>query len=101
MVEIYSLDTSAAYTLRAVVVLMFSASAIFRQDMPFCRRDRTVLEETGTCGRPSLLPLARACANPERTRSRISSRSSSAIEAKIPNISLPFGVLVSTPSCSA
>lgn len=37
---------------------------------------------------------------PDFTRSRISSRSNSAMLAKMPKTSLPFGVLVSTPSCS-
>jgi chromosome segregation ATPase len=45
-------------------------------------------------GLPSRLPLAFAAASPDRTRSRISSRSNSAIEAKIPNTSLPFGVRI-------
>lgn len=36
---------------------------------------------------------------PDRTRSRISSRSNSAMEPKIPNTSRPLGVDVSTPSC--
>ena len=49
--------------------------------------------------RPSFLPRARAAAIPDRTRSRISSRSNSAIVAKIPKASRPFGVDVSTPSC--
>ena len=41
-----------------------------------------------TRGRPRHLPLARAEASPERTRSRISSRSNSAIVAKMPQPSV-------------
>jgi hypothetical protein len=51
-------------------------------------------------GRPIRLPFARAAAIPERTRSRISSRSNSAMVAKMPKIRRPFAVDVSTPSCT-
>ena len=44
------------------------------------------------------LPFAFAAASPERTLSRISSRSNSAMLAKMPKTSRPLGVLVSTPS---
>jgi hypothetical protein len=45
--------------------------------------------------RPPFLPLARAAISPAFVRSRISSLSKSANEAKIPKISRPAGVVVS------
>jgi hypothetical protein len=42
---------------------------------------------TITRGRPNRFPLAWAAANPERTRERISSRSNSAMLAKMPKTS--------------
>ena len=45
--------------------------------------------------RPPLRPRARAEARPARVRSEIRSRSNSASEAKMPNTSLPAGVVVS------
>lgn len=69
------------------------------QDRTLARRPGTLEASTATRGLPSRFPRLLASANPERTRSRISSRSNSAIEAKIPNTSRPLGVEVSTPSC--
>jgi hypothetical protein len=72
---------------------------IFAHDNP-CERSVAILaRSTATRGRPSVVPLDRAAAMPDFTRSRINSLSNSAMLAKIPNTSRPFGVLVSTPSC--
>jgi hypothetical protein len=46
-------------------------------------------------GLPPFLPRARAAAIPALVRSTINSRSNSARAAKIPNISLPLGEVVS------
>ena len=72
---------------------------IVAQDAPFLRSAEIFCGlSTMTRGRPRRLPLARAAANPERTRDRINSRSNSAIDAKMQKTSRPLGVLVSTPS---
>jgi len=51
-----------------------------------------VVRAGSAAGRPMRLPLALALAMPERTRSRISSRSNSAMLAKMPKTKRPFGV---------
>ena len=68
------------------------------QDAPLFRSVAILRASTITRGLPSRLPFARAAAKPDRTLDRISSRSNSAIEAKMPNTSRPLGVEVSTPS---
>ena len=85
----------------AVATPTSSSRPTSRQDRPSARRAATRAQLTSRRGRPSRLPRARAAASPERTRSRISCRSNSAMLAKIPNTSRPFGVDVSTPSWSA
>jgi hypothetical protein len=79
----------------AVPLLSPFSREIVAQDAPSLRSEAILRASTITRGRPNRFPLARAraAANPERTRERISSLSNSAIEAK------PFGVEVSTPSC--
>ena len=72
----------------------------FPPRQPSTRSAATRDTSTWRRGRPSRLPLARAAAMPDRMRSRISSRSNSAMLAKIPKMSRPFGVDVSTPSWS-
>lgn len=72
---------------------------ISAQERPSLRRTPTLRPSTWTRGLPSRFPRDFAKTNPDLTRSRISSRSNSAIDAKMPNTSLPFGVEVSTPSC--
>jgi len=57
---------------------------IARQEAPEARRRATCKLFKTTGGRPSRLPLARAMAIPERTRSRINSRSNSAIVCEDP-----------------
>jgi len=67
-----------------------SSVAIFLQPQP-CLRSSAILEaSTWARGLPGRLPLARAAAKPDRTRSRISSRSNSAMLAKMPNTRRPF-----------
>ena len=84
---------------RTVPSPMPKVSPIFAQESPAPRKEAILFESTTTRGRPRRFPLALADASPDRTRSRISSRSNSAIEAKMPKISRPFAVDVSTPSC--
>jgi hypothetical protein len=68
-------------------------------DAPESRGAAIWAASTVTRGRPRVLPFDLAEAIPDRTRSRINSRSNSAMVAKMPKTSRPFGVLVSTPSC--
>ncbi len=75
-------------------------SAIFAQESSSARREAILERSMNTLGRPIRFPRARAASRPERTRERISSRSNSAMEAKIPKTNLPFGVKVSTPRAS-
>src|SRR5579864_844926 len=64
---------------------------IAAQERPCARRAAILSASAITRGLPRRLPLARAEAMPERTRSRINSRSNSAMLAKMPNINRPFG----------
>jgi len=72
---------------------------ISAQERPSLRRLPILWLSTWTRGLPRRFPCDFARTNPDLTRSRINSRSNSAMDAKIPNTSLPFGVEVSTPSC--
>jgi hypothetical protein len=76
------------------------SAAIFGHECPEARRVAILAASTRTLGRPSRFPFDLAAAIPDFTRSRISSRSNSAMLAKMPNTRRPFGVLVSTPSCN-
>lgn len=67
-----------------------NSTAIAVQERPCARREMILAVSASTRGRPKIFPLARADASPDRTRSRISSRSNSAMVAKMPKISLPF-----------
>jgi hypothetical protein len=82
----------------AVPLLRPVSSQIAAQERPALRRLAILEPSTLTRGLPSRFPRDFAKAIPDRTRSLINSRSNSAMEAKIPKTSLPFGVEVSTPS---
>src|SRR5208282_4587784 len=69
-----------------------SFSEIVRQEAPEARSEAILAASTTTLGRPSRLPLARACRRPALTRSWISDHSNSAIAAIIWNISRLEGV---------
>jgi hypothetical protein len=71
---------------------------IVAQECPSLRRPVILGRSTTTRGLPNCFPWDFARAIPDRTLSLINSLSNSAMEAKIPNTSLPFGVEVSTPS---
>lgn len=64
---------------RAVRTLMPSFSVTVRQDVPESRRPTIYAGSASARGLPRRLPLARELASPERTRSRINSRSNSPI----------------------
>ena len=51
-------------------------------------------------GRPSRIPFALAWATPDFTRSRMSSRSNSAMAANTVKANFPMGVVVSIDSCT-
>src|ERR1022692_989498 len=87
-----------ACALCAVPLLTPVSRVISAQEHPWRRSDAIMEVSTATLGRPMRFPFALAAAIPLRTLSRISSRSNSAILAKMPNTSRPFGVPVSTPS---
>jgi hypothetical protein len=74
-------------------------SQISAQERPSLRSVAILSRSTFTRGLPRHFPRDFANANPDLTRSRISSLSNSAIDAKIPKTRRPFGVDVSTPSC--
>jgi hypothetical protein len=57
--------------------------AIAAQETPSARKQAILSASTAFLGLPNRLPLAFAAASPDRTRSRISSRSNSAMDAKI------------------
>jgi len=82
---------------QAVPTPMPSCSEMTFHEAPAARRVATCLASTAVRGRPNRFPLDLAAAKPLRTRERMSSRSNSAMLAKMPNTSRPFGVEVSTP----
>ncbi len=84
---------------QAVPTPMSSRYEMTCHEAPAARSVATCSASTTVRGRPNFLPFALAATKPLRTRERMSSRSNSAMLAKIPNTSRPFGVEVSTPSC--
>lgn len=81
---------------RTVPMPMPSSAAIAFQPRPAVLSSAIRSLSTVTCGLPSCLPLAFAAAIPDRTRSRINFPFEL---CKMPKMSRPFGVEVSTPSC--
>jgi len=69
-----------------------SESQIEAHERPSLRRTAILKRSTITRGLPRRFPRDFANANPDLTRSRISSLSNSAIEAKIPKTSRPLGL---------
>ena len=81
----------------AVPLVIPKTSQISAQERPSLRSVAILSRSTFTRGLPRHFPRDFANANPDLTRSRISSLSNSAIDAKIPKTRRPFGVDVSTP----
>jgi hypothetical protein len=73
-----------------------SRSAAISADNPETRRSCSIGRRT--CGRPSRFPSRLARCNPASTRSRIRSRSNSAMAPRMCICSLPAGVVASMPS---
>ena len=80
---------------RAVLTLIPSLRSIVRHDSRDARRAAIIVVSTATRGLPMRAPFALAFFIPALTRSRISSRSYSAIAPMIWNISRPLAVLKS------
>ena len=84
----------------AVPTPMPSCWEMTRHEAPVARSAATCLASTAVRGRPNFLPFDLAAAKPMRTRERMSSRSNSAMLAKIPGTTIsPTTITRMAPIC--